>query len=141
LTSKTLPENFVISSLIRVPEAAVPYFPGARSFIYEPDPAQSSVVVITGIEPAECASGRATAVRGFGRTIYPPEVFRFLGMEFADPRTGEVDLLKTFRALLKEAPSYGVFLDGEAFDLGTIEGYRYFEPRWRRNGPSGSGAS
>jgi hypothetical protein len=34
--------------------------------------------------------------RGFGRTIYPPEVFQFLDERFADRRTGEVDLLKTF---------------------------------------------
>jgi hypothetical protein len=82
--------------------------------------------IFGGIEPAEPAPERAApAVRGFGRTIYPPEVFRFLGMEFADPRTGEVDLLKTFRSLLKEVPSYGVF----------------FEPKWRTSGPSGSRAS
>jgi hypothetical protein len=31
----------------------------------------------------------------------------------------------SFRSLLKEVPSYGVFLEGEAFDLGTIEGYQY----------------
>jgi UTP--glucose-1-phosphate uridylyltransferase len=142
LTSKRLPGNSVISSLIRIPDSAVAYFPGARSFIYEPDSAQSNVVVISGIEPAEPAPERiAPAVRGFGRTIYPPEVFRFLGMEFADRRTGEVDLLKTFRALLKGVPSYGVFLEGEAFDLGTIEGYQYFEPKWRTNGPSGGRAS
>lgn len=105
-------------------------------------PSLSNVVVISGIEPAEPAPERAApAVRGFGRTIYPPEVFRFLGMEFADPRTGEVDLLKTFRSLLKEVPSYGVFLEGEAFDLGTIEGYQYFEPKWRTSEPSDSRAS
>src|ERR1700726_1418370 len=50
-------------------------------------PSLSNVVVISGIEPAEPAPERAApAVRGFGRTI------------IADPRTGEVDLLKTFRS-------------------------------------------
>jgi UTP--glucose-1-phosphate uridylyltransferase len=129
LTNKKLPVNSVISSLIRIPDPAVAYFPGARRFVYESDTAQSDVVVITGIEPDElcCSTGH---VRGFGRTIYPPEVFGFLGRDFADPRTGEVNLLKTFQALLKEIPNYGVFLDGEAFDLGTIAGYQYFGPKW-----------
>jgi UTP-glucose-1-phosphate uridylyltransferase len=86
-------------------------------------------MVITGIEPAEYASP-VPAMRGFGRTIYPPEVFRFLDEEFADTETGEVDLLRTFRALLALVPSYAVLLQGEAFDLGTVEGYRYFSGRF-----------
>jgi UTP--glucose-1-phosphate uridylyltransferase len=128
LTNKKLPVNSVISSLICIPDPAVAYFQGTGRFVYESDITQSDVVVITGIEPDELSS--TDQVRGFGRTIYPPEVFRFLGMDFADPRTGEVNLLKTFQALLKEIPNYGVFLDGEALDLGTIAGYQYFGPKW-----------
>ena len=85
--------------------------------------------VITGVEPADCAFF-APAMRGFGRTIYPPEIFCFLGVEFADPGSGEVDLLKTFRALLTEVPNYAVLLQGEAFDLGTVKGYQYFRGRF-----------
>jgi UTP--glucose-1-phosphate uridylyltransferase len=133
LASKELPPNAVVSSLIRIPPSELEYFPGTRTFICESYAAQSGVMVVTGIEPAEHASS-APALRGFGRTIYPPEVFEFLDARFADARTGEIDLLKTFRALLTVVPSYAVLLEGEAFDLGTVEGYHYFRGRFASSG-------
>jgi UTP--glucose-1-phosphate uridylyltransferase len=133
LASKKLPPNAVVSSLIRIPPSELEYFPGTRTFICESYAAQSGVMVVTGIEPAEHASS-APALRGFGRTIYPPEVFEFLDARFADARTGEIDLLKTFRALLAVVPSYAVLLEGEAFDLGTVEGYHYFRGRFASSG-------
>jgi len=129
LASKKLPPDAAISSVIYIPASDLEYFSGARKFVCESYAAQSDVMVITGIEPAECASP-APAMRGFGRTIYPPEVFRFLDVEFADKGTGEVDLLKTFRALLAVVPNYAVLLQGEAFDLGTVKGYQYFRDRF-----------
>jgi len=86
-------------------------------------------MVVTGIEPADHVS-TAPDLRGFGRTIYPPEVFQFLDERFADARTGEIDLLKTFRALLAVVPSYALLLEGEPFDFGTVEGYHYFHGRF-----------
>jgi UTP--glucose-1-phosphate uridylyltransferase len=133
LASKKLPPNAVVSSLIRIPPSELEYFPGARKFICESYAAHSGVMVVTGIEPAEPTSS-APALRGFGRTIFPPEVFEFLDARFADARTGEIDLLKTFRALLAVAPSYAVLLEGEAFDLGTVEGYHYFRGRFASSG-------
>jgi len=132
LAGKKLPANAVVSSLIRIPPSEPEYFPGARKFICESHAAESGVMVVTGIEPAEYTS--TSTLRGFGRTIYPPEVFEFLDARFADARTGEVDLLKTFRALLAVAPSYAVLLEGEAFDLGTVEGYHYFRGRFASSG-------
>jgi UTP--glucose-1-phosphate uridylyltransferase len=129
LASKKVPSNAAVSSLICIPAWELEYFPGARTFVCESYADQSDMRVITGVEPADWAFF-APAMRGFGRTIYPPEVFCFLGAEFADPRTGEVDLLKTFRALLAEVPNYAVLLQGEAFDLGTIKGYQYFRGRF-----------
>jgi UTP--glucose-1-phosphate uridylyltransferase len=129
LASKKLPPDAAISSVIYIPASDLEYFPRARRFVCDSYAAQSDVMVITGIEPAECASP-ASAMRGFGRTIYPPEVFRFLDVEFADKGTGEVDLLKTFRALLAVVPNYAVLLQGEAFDLGTVKGYQYFRDRF-----------
>jgi UTP--glucose-1-phosphate uridylyltransferase len=129
LTSKKLPANAVVSSLIQIPASELDYFPGARDFVCEPDTAQSGVMVVTGIEPVEHASS-ATALRGFGRTIYPPEVFEFLDARYADARTGEIDLLETFRALLAVVPSYAMLLQGEAFDLGTVGGYHHFRGRF-----------
>jgi len=90
-------------------------------------------MVVTGIEPAEHTSS-APALRGFGRTIYAPEVFEFLDARFADARTGEIDLLKTFRALLAVVPNYAVLLQGKAFDVGTVEGYRYFRGQFAASG-------
>ena len=133
LAGKKLPPNAVVSSLIRIPPSELEYFPGARKFICEPYAAESGVMAVTGIEPVEYASS-TSALRGFGRTIYPPEVFEFLDARFADTRTGEVDLLKTFRALLAVVPNYAVLLHGEAFDLGTVEGYQYFRERFASSG-------
>jgi UTP--glucose-1-phosphate uridylyltransferase len=129
LASKNLPPTAVVSSLIRIPASELEYFPGARKFVCEPYAAQRGVMVVAEIEPAECASS-ALALPGFGRAIYPPKVFEFLDARFADTRTGEIDLLKTFRALLAVVPSYAVLLEGEAFDLGTVDGYRYFRGRF-----------
>jgi UTP--glucose-1-phosphate uridylyltransferase len=133
LASKKLAPNAVVSSLIRIPASELEYFPGARRFICEPYAAQSGVMVVTGIEPAERAAS-APALRGFGRTIYPSEVFEFLDARFADARTGETDLVKTFRALLAVVPSYAVLLQGKAFDLGTAEGYHYFRGQFTSPG-------
>src|SRR5262249_1857498 len=116
LAGKKLPPNAVVSSLIRIPASELEYFPGARKFICESY--AGGVMVVTGIEPAEHASS-ALALWGFGRTVFPPEVFRFLDERFADRRTGEIDLLKTFRALLADIPNYAVLLQGKAFDVGT----------------------
>jgi UTP--glucose-1-phosphate uridylyltransferase len=130
LAMKETPTGCVISSLISIPESERAYFPGTRSFAYKGNAAQENPVLITDIIGDECASGSGIAP-GFGRTIYPADVFRFLGADFADGRTGEVDLLKTFQSLLAEVPNYGVSLEGEAFDLGTVAGYRHFQPRLR----------
>jgi UTP-glucose-1-phosphate uridylyltransferase len=115
--------------VVCIPASELEYFPGARKLVCKSDDGQSDVIAITGIEPTEYASS-APAMRGFGRTIYPPEVFQFLDEEFADTQTGEVDLLRTFRALLSVVPNYAVLLQGEAFDLGTVEGYQYFRARF-----------
>src|SRR5262249_6429652 len=133
LVGKKLPPNSVVSSLIRISASELEYFPGARKLVCDSYAAQSDVMVVTGIEPADHASS-APALRGFGRTIYPPEVFEFLDARFADARTAEVDLLKTFRALSAVVPSYAVLLEGEAFDFGTVEGYQYFRGRFASSG-------
>jgi UTP-glucose-1-phosphate uridylyltransferase len=133
LTGKKLPANAVVSSLIRIAASELEYFPGAREFVCESYAAQSGVMVVSGIEPAEHAPS-ASALRGFGRTIYPPEVFGFLDARYADARCGEVDLLQTFRALLAVVPSYAVLLQGEAFDVGTVKGYHYFRNRFSSSG-------
>src|SRR5262249_18498639 len=78
LANKKLPTNATVSSLIYIPASELKYFPGARTFICKPHALEKDVREITGIETAECAS--RTLMRGFGRTIYPPHVFRFLDL-------------------------------------------------------------
>ncbi len=112
LTNRGYPANAAISSLVRIPPDELSYFSNARSFRYDTMKGESNVVLITGIEQAQC-DPRSGLLRGFGRTIYPPHVFQFLGREFANPVTREVDLFRTFQALLTEVPNYGVFLEGE----------------------------
>jgi UTP--glucose-1-phosphate uridylyltransferase len=134
LTNRGYPANAAISSLVRIPPDELSYFSNARSFRYDTMKGESNVVLITGIEQAQC-DPRSGLLRGFGRTIYPPHVFQFLGREFANPVTREVDLFRTFQALLTEVPNYGVFLEGEAFDLGTVSGYYYFRTRMPPSSP------
>jgi hypothetical protein len=70
--------------------------------------------------PCEALTARSILQRGF----------QFIDARFADARSGEIDLLKTFRALLAVVPNYAVLLQGEAFDLGKVEGYHYFRGRF-----------
>ena len=70
-------------------------------------------------------------MRGFGRTIFPPEIFDYFGPEFVNPESGEVDLLKTFEKCNQELKLFGVWLEGEPFDLGTFQSYyRYLPKLW-----------
>ncbi|MFQ5693521.1 MAG: hypothetical protein ACE5IM_10815, partial [Nitrospinota bacterium] len=128
-----LPGSSIVSSLIRLSAGQIRYFPGARRFVCEATPESADLVAIIGIEADDAESGDdadlSARPRGFGRTIFPPEIFAFLGENFADPRTGEVDLLKTFEAVMGKIPSYGVYLKGDTFDLGTVAGYHHFLPR------------
>jgi len=122
-----------LSSLLRLPKAERPFFVGARGVEY--DTRDSGDVAIrrlrTEDETRRVHEALAYEVREFGRTIYPPEIFAYLGPEFVNPRTGEVDLLKTFEKCTEELQVFGVWLAGEPFDLGTLQGYyRYLPKIW-----------
>jgi hypothetical protein len=43
-----------------------------------------------------------------------------------NPVTREVDLLLTFKALIKEYRNYAVMLEGKSMDIGTWDGYEHF---------------
>ena len=47
----------------------------------------------------------------------------------SNPKTGEVDLEKTFVAIVNQIPLYGITLKGAPFDLGSYPGYYYYQPR------------
>jgi UTP--glucose-1-phosphate uridylyltransferase len=132
LVERWRPGVAIWNSLLRLSKKEVPYFAGARGYIYQDGSHPREVIIsrlCTDEETHQMYRDQDYAVRGFGRTIYPPEIFHYLGPEFVNPRTGEIDLLKTFQACTVEIALYGVWLEGEAFDLGTFAGYYYYLPK------------
>ncbi len=117
----------ILSSMVKVPRAERRFFAGARGFgisVRRPRPGRPypvSRLLRTGRE-----------VCGFGRTVYPPEIFRYLGSRYADPGTGEVDLWRTFQALPSRIQHRAVLLDGQPCDTGTFAGYYHYLPRFVR---------
>jgi UTP--glucose-1-phosphate uridylyltransferase len=119
------------SSLLRLPKEERPFFVGAGGVEYvETAAGEVSISRLRTEEETLCAhEGLTYEVRGFGRTIYPPEIFDYLGPEFANPQTGEVDLLMTFEKCIGELKIFGTWLEGEPFDLGTFKSYYHYLPK------------
>lgn len=128
-----LPGPCIVSSLIRLSDEQFKFFQGARRFVCEDLDEYTDVMAITRIvadeDETQDDGDPMVWPRGFGRTIFPPEIFPFLGEDFANSHTGEVDLMKTFDAAIGEVKNYGVYLEGEVFDLGTLASYRNYLPR------------
>jgi UTP--glucose-1-phosphate uridylyltransferase len=121
------------TSLVKLPKAETTFFAGARGFEFEQDESSGALTlgrIQTEDETRAAFSHLDYEIRGFGRTVYPPEIFDYLGTEFTNPRTGEVDLLKTFESCAQELGNRGVLLEGEACDLGTFEGYYRYVARF-----------
>jgi UTP--glucose-1-phosphate uridylyltransferase len=113
----------VWSSLVAVPGGEVHLFPGARTFLLKNQADKIWEVEGLGGPPPD---DHGTALLGFGRTWFPPGVRDFFSRDFLNPATGEVDLLPTFRALIRERRNLAVLLEGRAMDFGTWPGYEYF---------------
>ena len=132
LTQRWRPGAAVWTSLVRLPKSEVEFFGGARGF--EVGVADERGVlevgrVLTDEETRELYRDKGFELRGFGRTVYPPEIFEYLGADYANPQTGEVDLLKTFEQFPGRLAHRGVVLAGEPLDLGTFERYERYLPR------------
>ena len=128
------------TGLVKFPKEELPYFVGARGVEYE-ELREDEVRIEKLYSEEEMAvvyRDKDFEVRGFGRTIYPPDIFAYLDQRFINPATGEVDLLKTFEECRGKIPHYGLLLEGAPFDLGTFEGYyRYMQEIWRRRAVRG----
>jgi UTP--glucose-1-phosphate uridylyltransferase len=116
------------TSLVRVPKRDVPFFGSSRGFelsgpVDEAGAAFDVGRILTEEETRALYAGSPYEVRGFGRTIFPPEIFDYLGEEFASRETGEVDLQETFAAATRTLAHRGVLLEGRPLDLGTFGGY------------------
>lgn len=134
LLGRWRPGAAVWTSLVRLPKSEVEFFGGARGFeLGEADAGGVVEVgrVLSDEETRAAYRGREFELRGFGRTVYPPEIFEYLGADYANPQTGEVDLLKTFEQFPATLGHRGVVLSGEPLDLGTFERYERYLPRLR----------
>lgn len=109
------------NSLVKIPKRERMFFKGARPFKYRR--LSRNLYTIEDISMDE-----TSLIRGFGRTIYLPEALKYMTEEYRDTRSGEVDLLKSFRAMKDRFPLYGVILEGKPCDIGTWEGYHYYQP-------------
>jgi UTP--glucose-1-phosphate uridylyltransferase len=123
-------ENGIWNSMIEIPKAEMIFFRGARAFDFTE--ARKDLFLIKGI-----SSNETSRVRGFGRTLFLPEVLDYMTEEYANDETGEVDLLKTFHAITKRFRLYGMLLKGKPCDLGTWKGYYYYQPLFQKFRPQG----
>jgi UTP--glucose-1-phosphate uridylyltransferase len=109
------------NSMIRVPKKEFRFFEGARSFRYQR--AYGNVYVLKGF-----SQNKSSLIRGFGRTVFLSEALDYMTEEYLNDQTGEVDFLKTYKAIQERFPLYGTILKGVPCDLGTWEGYSYYLP-------------
>ena len=125
------------SSLARISKQEVAFFPGARGFNFEYK-TSSKLLIMGEFQTEEETHARFNhldyEILGFGRTIFPAEIFDYLGEEFTNPVTGEVDLAKTFAKCALSLQHEGVLLDGEVVDLGTFESFHHYLPRFSEVG-------
>jgi len=132
LVRRWQPGSYILSSMVRLPKEETRFFESSRGVELEKEYAPGEFIIGRLQSKDETTSAyrdQAYEVRGFGRTVYPPAIFDYLGRDFINPRTGEVDLSMTFEKLMGKVPHRGVMLEGEAQDLGTFEGYYHYLPR------------
>jgi UTP--glucose-1-phosphate uridylyltransferase len=137
LVRRWQPGSYILSSMVRIPKEETHFFESSKGVEIENEYAPGEFVIgrlQTKEETARAYRDQDYEVRGFGRTVYPPEIFDYLGRNFINPRTGEVDLSMTFEKLAGVIPHRGVMLEGLAQDLGTFEGYYHYLPRTVESG-------
>jgi UTP--glucose-1-phosphate uridylyltransferase len=137
ILGRWVPGPSVWSGLVRLSRDDAPFFVGARGYDIGPE-IHPGLFLLHGIHTEKAMNSRwgaqETQIRGIGRTVFPPEIFNYLGARYVNPSSGEVDLLKTFRKCLRMATNYGVILSGEPVDLGTLPGYyRYVKRLWEES--------
>lgn len=126
LTAAVDRPDSVWSSLADIPESEIRYFPGARSFKLSrmSDP----VWRVLDIDNGDSATPPSTRI-GFGRTYFPSGTVKYFSDSYLNPQSGEVDLLFSFKALIRNYSNYALQLDGQAMDFGTWPSYLYFNSK------------
>ena len=113
----------VWSSIVQVCRMEFKFFQGARAFLLTDRVGR--VWKVAGFQNTIKDAGNLIDL-GFGRTYFPAGGMDYFSEQYLNPASGEVDLLPTFKALLKSIPNYAVLLDGRPIDLGTWVGYEHF---------------
>jgi UTP--glucose-1-phosphate uridylyltransferase len=108
------------NSMVTIPKEERKFFKGSRPF--ECKKSEGEFYLFEDISTNETSS-----MRGFGRTVFLPEALEYMTEEFINRETGEVDFLKTYQALKNQFPLYGFLLEGRPCDIGTWEGYYYYQ--------------
>lgn len=133
LIGEEVPPATIRSSLARIPKQDLTFFVGARGFDFYQEEGSKSLIMGK-LQTEEETRARFAdldyEIRGFGRTIFPAEIFQYLGKEFMNPLTGEVDLAKTFAQCTQTLRHEAILIDGEVFDLGTFDSYTHYLPRF-----------
>jgi UTP--glucose-1-phosphate uridylyltransferase len=116
-------EGAVWSSVVTVGREDKRLFPGARAFdLVE---GNGGLWKVSGIRERVCRQ-EGSALLAFGRSFFPKGVMPYFGREYLNEKTGEVDLLPTFKGLMRDFRNYAIVLKGRAMDLGTWDGYERF---------------
>lgn len=108
------------NSMVQIRRNEMAFFKGARSVRYKK--VNREVFVIEDI-----STDITSRVRAFGRTVFLPEALDYMSKQSVNDVSGEVDLLKTFYALKEKFRLFGVLLKGRPCDLGTWEGYYFYQ--------------
>lgn len=108
------------NSMVKISEDEMDFLKGSRPFRYTRK--KGNVYLVRDFSIDE-----NSRMRGFGRTVFLPESLDYMTEEFMNPETGEVDLLRTFQALKNHFPLYGTVLRGRPCDIGTWEGYYFYQ--------------
>lgn len=111
----------ILNSLVKIPRKEIRLFEGSRPFKY-----RRKCNNLYSIE--DISVDEMSLIRGFGRTVYIPEALEYMTEEYMNDETREVDLLKTFQGLKNKISLYGIVLKGKPCDIGTWEGYYFYQP-------------
>jgi UTP--glucose-1-phosphate uridylyltransferase len=108
------------NSMVQIPKKEMEFFKGSKPFKYRKGDEKYYLI-------QDISTDQTSKIRGFGRTVFLPDALEYMTEEFINHETGEVDFLKTYQALKNQFPLYGFLLEGRPCDIGTWEGYYYYQ--------------
>jgi UTP--glucose-1-phosphate uridylyltransferase len=112
--------------MVQIRRSEMAFFEGSRPLKYKKGNGRFFLI-------EDISADLKSRVKGFGRTVFLPEALDYMSEEFVNDKTDEVDLLKTFHALKGKFRLLGFFLKGRPCDVGTWEGYYFYQQRILRS--------